>query len=382
MLLILPGLLTGRSRTFLFTVIMNYLFKYPMSGIHSNVRQMMNSAGCLYRSLLCIICANLQHVNSVFAYVQDILKSVKQAVEIANKMLETLPISVSVRVNVDTNMTRIDFRKIIEVAQVPELFEDFSREFAKLLNAAWYVDTVRKVVTIVSIVLLIIDAVRYLRSYYIDSSFDNKYISGTIRNFWYKKGMEPYKLRRWEINKGYKSDFSAKFTRREFYKGMRNCVPTLFLCLICAMVVGMDYLLAQTVETIKDKKDFSVLIHGMQHNYSRAASLNLPSFNITSQPCDIEAVFTDQKYYALILTFLIVCLISCILEVYFARSRARMCNLFYLDKSEERADYIHYRLHTGRIMRKARLLLVVRREKERQAKMVRFSPRRKLIRLL
>ena len=59
-----------------------------------------------------------------------------------------------------------------------------------------------------------------------------------------------------------------------------------------------------------------------------------------------------------------------------------MCNLFYPDKSEERADYIHYRLHTGRIMRKARLLLVVRREKEKQAKMLRFSPRRKLVHFL
>ena len=92
-------------------------------------------SGCLYRSLLCIICANLQQVNSVFHYVENILKSVKKSVDIANKMLETLPISVILRVDVDTNMTRIDFRKIIEVAQVPELFEDFSREFSKLLNA-------------------------------------------------------------------------------------------------------------------------------------------------------------------------------------------------------------------------------------------------------
>ena len=45
MLLILPGLLTGRSRTFLFTLIMNLLFKYPMSSIHVNIGQMMNSAG-------------------------------------------------------------------------------------------------------------------------------------------------------------------------------------------------------------------------------------------------------------------------------------------------------------------------------------------------
>ena len=50
-----------------------------------------------------------------------------------------------------------------------------------------YVEIARKSLTILSIVLLVVDAIRYLRHYYIDSSFDNVYVGHTTRHLWKKK---------------------------------------------------------------------------------------------------------------------------------------------------------------------------------------------------
>ena len=61
--------------------------------------------------------------------------------------------------------------------------EQASVVIQKMFAVGYYVDILRKVLTIISIVMLIGDAVRYLRSYYTDSSFDNMYIGSTTRRF-------------------------------------------------------------------------------------------------------------------------------------------------------------------------------------------------------
>ena len=50
----------------------------------------------------------------------------------------------------------------------------FLQEINKLLNWSTHVEIARKCLIVVSIVLLICDAVRYLKHYYTDSAFDNQ----------------------------------------------------------------------------------------------------------------------------------------------------------------------------------------------------------------
>ena len=86
-----------------------------------------------------------------------------------------------------------------------------------------------------------------------------------------------------------------------------------------------------------------------------------------------------MSHYWTILLLLVSCLTSCLLELCLSRVRASMCDLFYPDKAEERADYVHYRLSAGRINRKTKLMLLIRRELDRRRNLVAFSPRVRLL---
>ena len=119
-----------------------------------------------------------------------------------------------------------------------------------------YVEIARKSLTIISIVLLVVDAIRYLRLYYIDSSFDNVYVGKSTRHLWKKKNY--YKdrdeiknyafavwdskkgLRHWEKNEGLKTVNLPKLSNRLFYKLFRNAITTLAFIVFVALVFLAD----------------------------------------------------------------------------------------------------------------------------------------------
>ena len=69
-----------------------------------------------------------------------------------------------------------------------------------------------------SIFLVIVDAMSYMRKYYSDDSFDNKFIDGNLREFWKEENrpcLTP--LRYWELKGKYQIARSAKLSKSEGY---------------------------------------------------------------------------------------------------------------------------------------------------------------------
>ena len=118
---------------------------------------------------------------------------------------------------------------------------------------------------------------------------------------------------------------------------------------------------------------------GLPQNISSRLTIKIQSYNTRS--CLSNPSYTPMNIYWIISSLLAAAAASCLLEVYASGIRAKLCQLFYPDRAEERADYLYYKIFTGRKNRKSQLFLSIRREMERRAKLVRFSPLERFRRL-
>lgn len=84
--------------------------------------------------------------------------------------------------------------------------------------------TILQILTAVSIIWIVWDAIKYLRLYYSDSSFDNKYIDHITMKRWKKKKYHQLTpLRNWEYQYGYKTPVSKKVGT--FFFGKFSPIP-------------------------------------------------------------------------------------------------------------------------------------------------------------
>lgn len=382
MLLILPGLITSRSRTFLFTFVLGLLCNGPISSIRYNFDAIMENAACMYESALSASCKNNGQLNTVFKSFKGFIEELQKKTEEISKIGSGL-ITVNLDMKINPNITWPLLEDLIHAPPMSELKAQFSKVLIQVSRILKYTHLTGKILTMVSIILMIIDAVRYIRTYYSDSSFDNMFISRNVQKMWNEKGYKQLTpLRHWELNEGYKVKNSPKCTKGEFYKSIRHGIPTFIFIIVTIMIILTDVLLTAAVRYIKEKDDFTISFSGVQQNYSKRINLELPAYNVSADSCLSHPLYTSSNVYIVISLVLLGAGISCLLEVYMSRIRARMCDVFYPDKALERADYLHYRINIGRINRKCQLMLIVRRELERRAKIIKFSPLARLKHLL
>ena len=353
MLLILPGLITRRSQTFLFTFVAGILAHGPIANLGNNFNELLENTVCLYERIT--------------KSVRKLLKVIRQRVQNLSRPDDI----VVIRIEIMSNFTWKIFRDVMKAPRISEIKEQLSIIAKGMRVFGYYATIARKVLTIISIIMIVIDAMKYLRSYYSDNSFDNMYISKRVRHLWKQKEFEQLSpLRHWEINDGYKMSSSPKFTKRELIMSIRKALPTIIFSLFAVFVMLSDYLLAKLLQYIKDKENFTISFEGVEHKLMK----KLKSFNISTDSCLSYPLYTSTYTYVFICFLLAIAAISCVLEVYMSRIRAAMCNVFYTERSQERADYLHYRINAGRVKRKLQLTLILRREIERRERLKEFSP--------
>ena len=380
MLLILPGLITSRSRTFLFTFVLGLLCNGPVSSLRYNFDAILENAICLYKSAMKAMCKNNDQLKKVFDPFKHLVNEIQKTME---KISENSFIKIDLKIHINPNITWPEFKDLISAPPMSAIKAQVSQVMTQVANVLKYTHLTGKMLTVISIILMIIDAVRYIRTYYSDSSFDNMFITDSVRKLWQDKRYKILTpLRHWELNDGYKVSNSPKFTKREFYKSIRHSFPTLIFSITAIIIIFADILLTEALTYIKENEKLTISFDGFQQTYAEGLNLDLPSYNISANTCLSPPVYTPTNVYIVIYLVLQTAGISCILEVYMSRIRARMCNIFYPDKALERADYLHYRINIGRINRKFQLMLIVRRELERRAKLLRFSPLARLKRFL
>ena len=353
MVLILPGLITRRSNTFLFTFIAGLLAHGPIASLGYNFNQLLENMVCMYEK--------------VTDNVRKILKIVKDEIENLTHPDDIIVIKIEFM----SNFTWKAFRDIINVPRLSEIKHQLSLIAYRMNMFGYYSTIARQIFTAISIIMLIVDAIKYLRSYYSDSSFDNMYICNNTSHLWKHKGYEQLTpLRHWELSEGYKIPGSPKVTRREFVKLFRNTLPTVLFSLFAILVMVSDYLLGKLLQYIKDKQNITISFGDVGSKLLQ----KLKDINISTSSCLSQPQYTPTYIYIIISFLLFVAFMSCVLEVYMSRVRAKMCNFFYSERAQERADYLHYKINAGRINRKVQLKLTVRRELERRERLKEFSP--------
>ena len=84
MMLIMPGIVTGRGRGFLLTMVVGLLIEGPINSINYNINQIIESTVCMYKSMKNMACHFSDQIQRAMKYTTLILK------EFQEKMIEDL----------------------------------------------------------------------------------------------------------------------------------------------------------------------------------------------------------------------------------------------------------------------------------------------------
>ena len=152
----------------------------------------------------------------------------------------------------------------------------------------------------------------------------------------------------------------------------RNSYSTVAFVVFVVCIMVTDHILVEALRYIKHNQQFHLPLHGFTRNISDTVRAQLDRYSTESCLATPRLTSADAMAYISMLLFL--AMLSCVLQVLMEGIRAKLCSLFYPDRVEERADYLYFRIVTGRINRRTELALIVRREIERRDKLVRFSP--------
>ena len=96
--------------------------------------------------------------------------------------------------------------------------------------------------------LLIVDAMNYMRKYYSDDSFDNDAVDGNLKAFWDKEKKEHLTpLRNWELNKKYHVARSLKISQDEAINIIWAFIPVLISITIIMSIRFADMTFASVM---------------------------------------------------------------------------------------------------------------------------------------
>lgn len=404
LLLILPGLITRRSRHLIFAITVGILTNGAVQRIMTNFRKVLDNANCMYRSVIVVACAKKEEYSIFMVYARNLYNTMSKTRAKLHQLacryerfpprpieecplLKFLPFPyMNETMDVVKELTGPSTKLISQQAEVV---------MSNASDIVGYVDLIRKLLTLISLVLLVIDAIRYLRSYTTDSSFDNSYIGWSTRRYWQRKE-EVYKkkfddcqiyplthwdvslgLRNWEIKEGLKISNLPKFSKAAILKFLRNCLSTFVFMLFVGLVLGIDVLLAEVLQDIKDSPKFHINVEGVTPNITGKnihanTHVNLMRYN--TKTCLSSPERAPKEDYVIIGFLVVIAISSCLLEMFMSGMKAKLCNLFFPERKEERMDYLYYKVFTGRVRRMFYLLLIVRREIERREGVATFSP--------
>jgi len=105
--------------------------------------------------------------------------------------------------------------------------------------------------------------------------------------------------------------------------------------------------------------ELSSLLPGLESGNINPLSINLRGFNLTTEPCLPQPATTNYGQIGIIGGLMALCIFSCILDVYGARLRAKICNVVFKERAIQRAEYLYKRIKTGRTARRIQLNLLI-----------------------
>ena len=222
LMLILPGIVTGKGRACLLSMVIGFLIEGPINNINHNINEAVESSTCMYKFM---------------------------------KKLPSLPGFLKVP-NVDDIQLKM-------LSTIKELFDD----------AQYYVENIGNFFFIGSLIILTVDSVRYLKQYYTDDEFDNMIVDDNLRSLWHDDEDNYEKLtplRRWEKKLKYRKSSAIKLSKSELQKTVLNAVIALFVIMISVFVILGDVALQTKLNDLttnnygtSDKGNVGNLVDGL-----------------------------------------------------------------------------------------------------------------------
>ena len=88
MILIMPGIVTGRGRGFLLTMVVGLLIEGPVNSINYNINQIIQSTVCMYKSMKNIACHLSDQIQRFMKYKASMLKEFQEKMKVDLKRVQ------------------------------------------------------------------------------------------------------------------------------------------------------------------------------------------------------------------------------------------------------------------------------------------------------
>ena len=110
----------------------------------------------------------------------------------------------------------------------------------------------------------------------------------------------------------------------------------------------IDFAFASTLQAFEENAKFGIAFPGMEQGISFSsfmggsdvnAVLEIQAFNLSTDPCLPRSKQIDGSSLGPIFAIMFVCFLSCLIDPYFSRVRAQICNIFFPLRADKKAQY-------------------------------------------
>jgi hypothetical protein len=284
---------------------------------------------------------------------------------------------------------------------------DKVREFTELVGVIFFY--LKRVLVVLSVILLVRHSIGYYQKYYIDVRHDNMVIDRNIKKLW-RRGIfaKLTPLRNWERNDDPGFQVMLKLTWAEWFGFIKKIWPTIMFVVQATFFVLLDYGLAALLQEICDRGAYEVNFSGLEHLSVMTPDLefewsvknfkvrrmagntqftidlldvkfplsDLNEFVIQTKPCLPWPTYTSWELRACLVAIILSVCLTHILEMYLSRASSMICNFFHASRADERANDLYERIASGREARRRNLSQIVMLEvrKRRRAKRLSLLP--------
>ena len=256
----------------------------------------------------------------------------------------------------DKDILDVDLKGLkdkINASSIKSIRDQMKALFNNLMDLCKLIVKYGSKIFYLAIVFVIVDAIKYQRGYYTDNDFDNKMVDGNLRNLWKKEGYRKLTpLRKWETEKEeVLESTSFKLAREELKKLVVQSFPTILATVVIVGIIIVDQSFTMVLQAFQEHAKFGISFPGMEQGISFSSFmgdnrsvdplLKIKAFDLSTDPCLPRSKQTDAVCLGPIFAILVVCFVSCVVEAYFSRLRAIICNIFYPGRANERAKYLY-----------------------------------------
>ena len=254
----------------------------------------------------------------------------------------------------DLNLLDIDLKGMqgeIDASSIKNIREKMKALFNNLMNLCKLIASYWSKIFYLTVIAVVLDAIRYQNQYYTDNDFDNKMVDENLKKMWKRDGLKKLTpLRKWEVKKQEaQMSTSLKMTREELQKLATQSFPVILATVVFVGIVIVDFGFTTTLQAFEKNAKFGISFPGMEQGISFGsfmdesgvdAVLKVEAFNLSTDPCLPRSRQTGVSSLGPIFAVLFLCLLSCLIDAYFSRVRAQICNLFFPFRADERAKYL------------------------------------------